>query len=126
LQQAVVNKIIRSNPLVQPYHNNVLKRVIKAPILHFLDAGLCAFLLKWADAETLKRGAASGAFFETYVFSESYKSYLNTGRQPSIYYYRDRDQKEIDLLIYENGTFIPLKSKNQPHPERKPSRISRD
>jgi len=116
LQQAVVNKIIRSNPLVQPYHNNVLKRVIKAPILHFLDTGLCAFLLKWADAETLECGAASGAFFETYVFSESYKSYLNAGRQPSIYYCRDRDQKEIDLLIYENGTLYPIEIKKSASP----------
>jgi len=102
--------------LVQPYHNNVLKRVVKAPIMHFLDTGLCAFLLKWADAETLERGAASGAFFETYVFSEIYKSYLNAGRQPSIYYYRDRDQKEIDLLIYENGTLYPIEIKKSASP----------
>ncbi|HBU11543.1 MAG TPA: ATPase [Clostridiales bacterium] len=102
--------------LVQPYHNNVLKRVVKAPLLHFLDTGLCAFLLKWDNAETLERGAASGAFFESYVFSEIYKSYLNAGRTPSIYYYRDRDQKEIDLLIYENGTLYPVEIKKTASP----------
>ncbi|GHU49296.1 ATPase [Clostridia bacterium] len=102
--------------IVQPYHNNVLKRVIKAPLIHFLDTGLCSFLLKWGNAEILENGAASGAFFESYVFSEIYKSYLNAGRQPSIYYYRDRDQKEIDLLIYENGTLYPIEVKKTAFP----------
>jgi predicted AAA+ superfamily ATPase len=102
--------------LVQPYHNNVLKRVIKAPLIHFLDTGLCAFLLKWGNAETLERGAASGAFFESYVFSEIYKSYLNAGRQPPVYYYRDRDQKEIDLLIFENGALYPIEIKKTASP----------
>ena len=102
--------------LVQPYHNNVLKRVVKAPLMHFLDTGLCSFILKWSNAETLERGAASGAFFESYVFSEIYKSYLNAGRRPSIYYYRDKDQKEIDLLIYENGTLYPIEIKKSGSP----------
>jgi predicted AAA+ superfamily ATPase len=102
--------------LVQPYHNNVLKRVVKAPLLHFLDTGLCAYLLKWGNAETLERGAASGAFFESYVFSEIYKSHLNAGLEPSIYYYRDRDQKEIDLLLYENGTLYPIEIKKSASP----------
>jgi predicted AAA+ superfamily ATPase len=102
--------------LIQPYHNNVLKRVVKAPLIHFLDTGLCAFLLRWGNAETLERGAASGAFFESYVFSEIYKSYLNAGRQPLVYYYRDRDQKEIDLLIFENGTLYPVEIKKSASP----------
>jgi predicted AAA+ superfamily ATPase len=102
--------------LVQPYHNNVLKRVIKSPLIHFLDLGLCSFLLKWGNAETLEVGAASGAFFESYVFSEIYKSYLNSGLEPSIYYYRDRDQKEIDLLIYENATLYPIEIKKSGSP----------
>jgi predicted AAA+ superfamily ATPase len=102
--------------LVQPYHNNVLKRVIKAPLIHFLDTGLCAYLLKWGNAEILESGAASGAFFESYVFSEIYKSYLNAGLEPSIYYYRDRDQKEIDLLIYANGTLYPIEIKKSASP----------
>jgi len=97
--------------LVEPYHNNVLKRVVKAPLLHFLDTGLCAHLLKWDNAKTLEYGAASGAFFESYVFSEIYKSYLNAGRVPPLYYYRDRDQKEIDLLIYQDGTLYPVEIK---------------
>ncbi|MDR1604723.1 MAG: DUF4143 domain-containing protein, partial [Gracilibacteraceae bacterium] len=102
--------------LVRPYHNNALKRVVKAPVLHFLDTGLCAYLLKWDSAETLERGAASGAFFESYVFSEIYKSYLNAGLEPPIYYYRDRDQREIDLLLYQNGTLYPIEIKKAASP----------
>jgi len=102
--------------LVQPYHNNALKRVIKSPLLHFIDTGLCAYLLKWGSAETLERGAASRAFFESYVFSEIYKSYLNAGLQPPIYYYRDRDRKEIDLLLYGDGTLYPIEIKKSASP----------
>lgn len=102
--------------LVQPYHNNVLKRVVKRPLLHFLDTGLCAHLLKWGNAETLEKGAMSGAFFESYVFSEIYKSYLNAGKQPPIFYYRDKDQKEIDILLYENGLICPIEVKKAASP----------
>jgi len=102
--------------LVQPYHNNILKRVIKSPLMHFLDTGLCAYLLKWGNAETLERGAMSGAFFESYVFSEIYKSWLNAGKEPPVYYYRDKDQKEIDLLILQNGILYPIESKKSASP----------
>lgn len=68
--------------LIQPYHNNALKRTVKMPLLHFLDTGLAAYLLKWGNPEALERGAMSGAFFESYVFSEIYKSYLNAGKEP--------------------------------------------
>lgn len=97
--------------LVQPFHHNHLKRVTKMPLLHFLDTGLCAQLLKWGNPETLERGAMSGAFFESYIFSEIFKSYLNAGKEPPIYYYRDKDKKEIDLLLYENGTLYPIEIK---------------
>lgn len=104
--------------LVQPYYNNVLKRVVKMPLMHFLDTGLAAYLLKWNTPEVLEKGAMSGAFFESFVFSEIYKSYLNVGKEPPIYYYRDKDQKEIDLLIYQNGTIFPIEVKKAASPER--------
>ena len=104
--------------LVQPYYNNVLKRVVKMPLLHFLDTGLAAYLLKWGNPEALERGAMSGAFFESYVFSEIYKSYLNVGKEPPVFYYRDKDQKEIDLLIYQNGTVSPIEIKKAASPGR--------
>ncbi len=104
--------------LVQPFHSNVLKRVTKMPLLHFLDTGLCAYLLKWGNPEALERGAMSGAFFESYVFSEIYKSYLNAGKEPPVYYYRDKDKNEIDLLLYENGTLYPIEIKKAASPGR--------
>lgn len=58
----------------------------------------------------------SGAFFESYVFSEIYKSYLNAGKEPPVYYYRDKDQKEIDLLIYQNGVLSPIEVKKAASP----------
>lgn len=104
--------------LVQPYSNNALKRVVKMPLLHFLDTGLAAYLLKWGNPEALERGAMSGAFFESYVFSEIYKSYLNAGREPPVFYYRDKDQKEIDLLLYQNGALSPIEVKKSASPGR--------
>lgn len=102
--------------LVQPYHNNILKRVTKMPLMHFLDTGLAAYLLRWSSSETLERGAMSGAFFESYVFSEIYKSYTNAGKEPPIFYYRDKEQKEIDLLIYQDGTLYPIEIKKSASP----------
>lgn len=102
--------------LVQPYSNNVLKRVVKMPLMHFLDTGLAAYLLKWGNPEALEKGAMSGAFFESFVFSEIYKSYLNAGKEPPIFYYRDKDQKEIDLLLYQNGVLCPIEIKKAASP----------
>jgi len=102
--------------LVQPYHNNILSRAIKAPLLHFLDTGLCAYLLKWGSPQTLEAGPMSGAFFESWVFSEIYKSYLNAGKEPPLYYYRDKDKREIDLLIYKDGTLCPIEIKKSASP----------
>ena len=104
--------------LVQPYHNNILKRVVKMPLLHFLDTGLAAYLLRWGNPEILEKGAMSGQFFESFVFSEIYKSYLNAGKEPPIYYYRDKDQKEIDLLLYTDGTISPIEIKKAVTPAR--------
>ncbi|MCL1857704.1 MAG: ATP-binding protein [Oscillospiraceae bacterium] len=102
--------------LVRPYHNNVLKRATKMPLMHFLDTGLCAYLLKWGNAEILERGAMSGAFFESWVFSEIYKSYINAGKEPPLYYYRDKEKREIDILIYESGTLYPIEIKKAASP----------
>ncbi len=102
--------------LVQPYHNNVLKRTIKSPLLHFLDTGLCAYLLRWNSPETLEAGPMAGAFFESYVFAEIYKSYLNNGQEPPVFYYRNKDKKEIDLLILQDNTLYPMKIKKSASP----------
>ncbi len=97
--------------LIEPYSNNALKRVIKAPRMYFLDTGLCAHLMGWGSAAVLENSAMSGAFFETWVVSEIYKSYLNAGRRPPLYFYRDSNKREIDLIIYQNGMVCPVEIK---------------
>lgn len=104
--------------LVEPYYNNVLKRMIKSPNMYFLDTGLCAYLTRWTSAETLEISAMSGAFFETYVVSEIIKSYYNAGKRPPIFYYRDTDNKEIDLVIEQDNTLYPIEIKKSGNPKR--------
>lgn len=97
--------------LIEPYSNNALKRVIKAPRMYFLDTGLCAHLMGWGSAAVLENSAMSGEFFETWVVAEIYKSYLNTGKRPPLYFYRDSNKKEIDLIIYQDGVVLPIEIK---------------
>ncbi|MCC8102073.1 MAG: ATP-binding protein [Clostridiales bacterium] len=103
--------------LIQPYFNNALKRVIKAPRMYFLDTGLCAHLTRWSSAETLERGAMDGAFFETWVVSEIYRSYLNAGKTPPLFFYRDSNKKEIDLIISRDAEVTPIEIKKSGAPK---------
>jgi predicted AAA+ superfamily ATPase len=102
--------------LLQPYHNNILKRAIKTPKLYVLDTGLICYLTRWLNPEVLEHGAAAGEIFETYVVSEIIKSYTNAGIEPPLYFYRDKEQNEIDLLIHENGVLYPLEIKKHANP----------
>ena len=103
--------------LIPSYSNNALKRVLKAPRMYFLDTGLCAHLMGWGSATVLENSSMSGEFFETWVVSEIYKSYLNAGMKPTLYFYRDNNQKEIDLIIYQNGTVYPIEIKKGAAPK---------
>ena len=104
--------------LLQPYSNNRTNRAIKTPKLYFLDTGLAAYLCRWNTVETLKHGAMAGEFFEAFVLSEIIKSYYNQGiLEPSLYFYRDKNQKEIDILIEENGILYPLEIKKHADPD---------
>ena len=103
--------------LVEPYFNNRLKRIIKSPVMYFVDTGLCAYLTRWSDSETLEVSSMAGAFFETWVVSEIIKSYYNAGKRPPIYYYRDTDNKEIDLIIEQNNTLYPIEIKKSSNPK---------
>lgn len=102
--------------LLDAYHSNMTKRLVKAPKLYFLDTGLCAFLTEWSDPHTLETGAMSGAFLETWVFTELLKSYWHNGRIAPFYFYRDKDKKEIDLLIAQDNIFYPLEIKKTATP----------
>ena len=102
---------------LHPYSNNLLKRTIKSPKLYFYDSGLVAHLAKWSSAETLMNGAQSGALLENYVISEAAKGWHNSGKTPYLYYFRDKDNKEIDLLWEENGTLYPVEIKKTSSPD---------
>lgn len=107
--------------LLRPYYNNITKRLVKTPKMYFMDTGLAAYLTRWPNAETLQNGAMNGAFFETYVVSEIVKSFLNAGREPDLYYYRDSDQKEIDLIVTRENKIWPIeikKSASPAHPDK--------
>jgi len=104
--------------LLEPYHTNVTQRLVKAPKLYFLDTGLAAYLTEWASPETLEAGAMSGPILETWIVAELLKSYWHAGRQPPFYFYRDKDQREIDLLLVQDGIIHPLEIKKTASPSR--------
>ena len=106
--------------LLQPYMANVSKRVIKSPKIYFMDTGLCAYLCKWKSAEMLSDCAMSGAFFETFVVSEIVKNLQahNIEANSYLYYYRDIDQKEVDLLYVTAGALYPIEIKKSTSPAK--------
>jgi hypothetical protein len=104
--------------LLEPYHTNITKRLIKTPKLYFIDTGLCAWLTEWSSPETLEAGAMSGSILETWIMSELLKSWWHNGLKAPFYFYRDKDQKEIDLLIIQDGVIHPLEFKKSASPDK--------
>ena len=104
--------------LLQPYSNNNISRIVKRPKLYFMDTGLACYLAGYMDSITLEKSAFNGAIFETYVITEIIKSFANAGldSRKYLYYYRDNNGKEIDLLIIYNNTVYPLKIKKSFNP----------
>ena len=103
--------------LLKPYSNNLSKRLIKTPKVYFFDTGLVCYLLHWDSVDSLRNGAMSGKILENYCVSEIIKSYYNNGdNNPPIYFYRDKDMKEIDLIIERNGTLYPIEIKKHADP----------
>ena len=101
---------------VRPYHHNILKRMIKTPKLYFYDTGLAVYLTRWNSVETLINGAMNGAFLENYIISEILKGYENAGKEAAMYFYRDKDAKEIDLVLEGDGELMPLEIKKTSSP----------
>lgn len=87
--------------------------------MHFLDAGLAAYLTGWTSPQALEAGTMSGQIFETHVFGEIYKSFLNAGQRAPLYFFRNNDKKEIDLLMERDGTLFPIEVKKTASPSRK-------
>lgn len=105
--------------LLHPYSNNVLKRTIRTPKLYFYDTGLICYLTRWSSSEVAESGAMSGALLENYAVSEIVKSYQNAGLEPFIHYYRDKDSKEIDVLIEGDGKLCPVEIKKTAAPDKR-------
>jgi hypothetical protein len=104
--------------LLEPYHTNITKRLVKTPKLYFLDTGLGAYLTEWSSPENLEAGAMSGPVLETWIIAEVLKSYWHNGLRAPFYFYRDKDQKEIDLLIIRDQTIYPLEIKKSASPKK--------
>lgn len=114
--------VLQANGLVyllEPYYNNFNKRLTKTPKLYFLDTGLACYLLGWHSPVQLCEGAMWGQIFETYVVGEVIKSYYNDGRTLlPLYYYRDKEKNEVDLIIEEAGTLYPVEIKTTSDPKK--------
>ncbi|MCQ2465595.1 MAG: ATP-binding protein [Oscillospiraceae bacterium] len=104
---------------LRPYSNNLLKRTVKTPKLYFFDTGLVAYLTRYSSPEILEAGALNGAILENYVVSEIRKTYQNDAMECLLWYYRDRDSKEIDMVIEQDGELHPIEIKKSVKPESK-------
>ena len=109
--------------LLHPYSNNVLKRTVKTPKVYFYDTGLVCYLTRWSSPEVAESGAMNGALLENYAVSEIVKSYQNTGLEPFLYFYRDRDAKEIDVILEGDGMLCPLEIKKTAAPDKRLTRV---
>lgn len=107
---AVTGDIVR---LLQPYYeDSINKRIVKRNKLFFNDTGLACYLLGIDSPVSLKRSTFKGRMVETYIHNEIYKSYLNRGIEPKMFFYRDNNQNEIDLILVSDGKldFIACKA----------------
>lgn len=103
--------------LLEPWSNNELKRMVKTPKLYFCDTGLCAFLSSWTNRDILMNGAAAGHYYENYVIGELIRNYAYARNPANLNFYRDQNQKEIDLIIEMNGTLHPIEIKKGTMPD---------
>ena len=108
--------------LLHPYSNNVLKRTIRTPKVYFYDTGLVCYLTRWSSPEVAQNGAMNGALLENFTVSEIMKSYQNAGLEPYLYFYRDRDAREIDVILEGDGKLYPLEIKKTAAPDKRLTR----
>ena len=105
--------------LLQPYFNNSLKRLTKTPKLYFFDTGLCAYLAKIPSKEILMNSSFEGAYFENYVVNQFVIKSMITPFEKNIYFYRDFDQKEIDIILEDGEGLTPFEVKVSANPEKR-------
>ena len=104
--------------LLQPFSLNVNKRIVKTPKVYFTDTGLVAYLCRWLTPETLANGAMAGNIYETFIVAEILKSYYNDGKEPNMFFFRNSDGQEVDLLFYTDGTLYPIEIKKTSSPNQ--------
>ena len=109
--------------LLEPYSNNVIKRTVSTPKLYFYDSGIVCYLTRWSSPETAMEGAMSGALLENYTVAEIIKTYQNAGQEPFLYYYRDKDAREIDLILERDGKLFPIEIKKMASPPKKLTKV---
>ena len=109
--------------LLEPYYSNELKRMIKTPKLYFCDTGLCAFLSSWTSRDVLMNGAAAGHFLENYVVAEMIRNVSYGEKEMNLNFYRDTNQKEIDLVVEADGVLHPFEIKRSASPDRKATKV---
>ena len=98
--------------LLKPHSRNFNKRLIKTPKLYFYDTGLLCYLLGIRSDKDLELHSLRGAVFETYIISELHKSSFNAGVEPPMYYWRDSQGHEVDLLIEDGEKLFPVEIKS--------------
>ncbi|MBR4518815.1 MAG: ATP-binding protein [Victivallales bacterium] len=98
--------------LLKPHSRNFNKRLIKTPKLYFYDTGLLCYLLGIRSVKNLELHSQRGAIFETYIISELCKSCFNAGEEPPLYYWRDSQGHEVDLLIEDGEELYPIEIKS--------------
>ena len=98
--------------LLPPYFENTSKRLTKMPKLYFLDTGLACYLLGIESPEQLSRDKMRGALFENFVVTEALKQRYNQGKESNLYFYRDSNQNEIDLLLKRNTRLYGIEIKS--------------
>lgn len=98
--------------LLPPYYENISKRLVKSPKLYFKDPGLACFLLDIESPRQLERDKMRGAIFENYVVMEVIKHRYNRGLLDGVYFYRDSNQNEVDILLKEEGEITAIEVKS--------------
>ena len=98
--------------LLRPHHKNFNKRLVKMPKLYFYDTGLAVYLAGIQGKEHLLNHPLRGPLFETLVISELIKHDVNNGKQPNIFFWRDKLGREIDCLIEKEDKLFPIEIKS--------------
>lgn len=105
--------------MLPPFYTNTRKRLTKSPKIYFTDCGLASYLLDIDSPETMNRDKMRGHLFENMIITNYIKSAYNSGKNSGLYFYRDSNGNEVDLLIKNGSRYdcYEIKSASTFHPE---------